>query len=193
MVRKYEITEPSRCRNCDKRDNCEFLEKIQQAPFDSFGVVLDCKSFYYTFCELEKTKESYRHSIDSNDVNDEGISTKPFLDPALVVNGVLAAELALKALILEETGLFDCIHDLEKLFNALPEPHKTALTDRLKAGAHQNDATLCANLRIIKDFFVEWRYFFVKEALGYSGFLLSFVHIVCDYVIDEVTVSGKTD
>ena len=103
-----------------------------------------------------------------------------------MVNGVLAAELAMKALILENTGSFDCIHDLKILFEALPEPHKTALTKRIKEGAHQNDATLILNLEVIKDFFVEWRYFFEKEALGYSGFLLSFVHIVCDYVIDRV-------
>ena len=72
MVRRYEITESSRCKNCDKRECCEFLEKLHKAPFDSNGVILDCKSFYYTFCKLEREKELLSNS---NDVDDEEISS----------------------------------------------------------------------------------------------------------------------
>ena len=111
----------------------------------------------------------------------------------MVTNGVLAAELALKALTLKETGTFDCIHDLDKLFYALPEEHKTALSARIKEESHQNDATLKTNLKIIGDFFQKWRYFFQHESIGYSNFLLEFIHIVCDYALTiiESDMAGR--
>ena len=46
----------------------------------------------------------------------------------MITNGVLAAELALKALVLRETGTFDCTHYLDKLFYALPDNHRDALS-----------------------------------------------------------------
>ena len=100
-----------------------------------------------------------------------------------MTNGILAAELALKALTLKETGTFDRIHDIDKLFYALPDIHKAALSKLIKEKAHQNDATLKSNLEGIANFFVEWRYFFTQDAIGYSGFLNEFIHIVCNYAI----------
>ena len=110
----------------------------------------------------------------------------PFLTPAMVTNGVLAAELALKALTLKETGTFDCVHNICNLFYALPDIPKAALSSKIKEQAHQNDETLKTNLETISNFFVEWRYFFEKEAIGYSSFLPEFIHIACDYAIAQV-------
>ena len=111
---------------------------------------------------------------------------RPFLDPVLVTNGALAAELAMKALTLWETGSFECIHYLDELFFSLPNAHLDALSSLIKDKAHQNDETLRENLKMIRNFFVEWRYFFESDSIGYSGFLLEFIHIVCGYAMSEL-------
>ena len=111
--KKYEIKQPKRCQSCEKTADCEFLKLLFQKPYDASGVLLDCKAFYIVFCELEERcripddpgeKKRYQEESDAG--------KRPFLTPAMVTNGVLAAELALKALILRETGTFDCIHDV---------------------------------------------------------------------------------
>ena len=104
----------------------------------------------------------------------------------MITNGVLAVELAIKALTLKDTGTFDCIHSIDKLYYSLPSNHKTALTDLIKEKSHQNNETLKLNLETISNFFIEWRYFFESESIGYSDFLLEFIHIVCDYAINVI-------
>ena len=185
MPKKYEIKQPKRCQSCDKAADCEFLELLYQKPYDASGVLLDCKAFYIVFCELEERcrvpfgdPEKMKQYHEETDAGN-----RPFLTPAMVTNGVLAAELALKALILRETGTFDCIHYLDKLFYALPDNHRDALSSLIKEKAHQNDATLKTNLKIIGDFFHKWRYLFESESVGYSNFLPEFIHIVCDYAL----------
>ena len=185
--KKYEIKQPKRCQSCDKAADCDFLKLLFQKPYDASGVLLDCKAFYIVFCELEERcripddpEEKKRYHEES----DAGL--RPYLDPAMVTNGALAAELALKALTLKETGTYDCIHDLDKLFYALPETHKTALSSLIKKKACQNDATLKKNLETISLFFQKWRYFFQHETVGYTNFLPEFIHIVCDYALAEL-------
>lgn len=186
-TKKYEIKQPKKCQRCGKASNCEFLKQLFQKPFDASGVLLDCKAFYTVFCELEKQcyfspedsekRRKYYEEIENG--------KRPCLTPAMVVNGVLAAELALKALILKETGTFDCIHHLNDLFEALPDNHKNVLTALIKEKSYQNDETLKTNLETISNSFEEWRYFFEREAIGYSNFLSEFIHIVCDYAIAQ--------
>ena len=187
MPKKYEIKQPKRCQSCEKTADCEFLKLLFQKPYDASGVLLDCKAFYIVFCELEERcripddpeeKKRYHEKSDAG--------KRPFLTPAMVTNGVLAAELALKALSLKETGTFDCIHDLDKLFYALPEVHKTALSSLIKEKSCQNDATLKKNLETISLFFHKWRYFFQHETIGYTNFMTEFIHIVCDYAIAKI-------
>lgn len=159
-----------------------------QKPYDASGVILDCKAFYIVFCELEercripfgnlKKMKQYHEETDAGQ--------RPYLTSAMITNGVLAAELALKALTLKETGTFDCIHKIDKLFYALPEDYKTALSALLKEKTHQNDETLKINLETIGNFFVQWRYSFQSEAIGYSNFLPEFIHIVCNYAISDI-------
>lgn len=187
MPRRFEIRQPKRCQSCEKAADCDFLKLLFQKPYDASGVLLDCKAFYIVFCELEERcripddpEEKKRYHEES----DSGL--RPYLDPAMVTNGALAAELALKALTLKETGTFDCIHDLDKLFYALPETHKTALSSLIKKKACQNDATLKKNLETISLFFQKWRYFFQHETVGYTNFLPEFIHIVCDYALAEL-------
>lgn len=189
--KKYEIKQPKQCQTCDKAADCEFLKLLYQKPFDTSGVLLDCKAFYIVFCELEERCRIPDDPEEKKRYHEESDAGKrPFLTPAMVTNGMLAAELALKALTLKETGTFDCIHDLDKLFYALPEVHKTALSVMINEKSHQNDITLKTNLKIIKNFFQDWRYFFEKEDIGYNSFLLEFIHIVCDYAF---TYSNEND
>ena len=187
MPKKYEIKQPKRCQSCDNAADCDFLKLLFQKPYDASGVLLDCKAFYIVFCELEKCCRIPHDPEKEKRYHEEAdAGRRPYLTPAMVTNGVLAAELAMKALTLKETGTFDCIHDLDKLFYALPEKHKMALSSLIKEKAHQNDATLKTNLETISNFFQEWRYFFQRESIGYSNFLLEFTHIVCDYAIAEL-------
>lgn len=194
-IKQYRIKEPEKCLNCDKKDDCVFLEKLHQKPFDASGVILDCKSFYTVFCMLEnqyripfgdaeKMKQYHKES-------DTG--KRPFIIPALVTNGMLAVELALKALTLKETGTFDCIHRIDKLIIALPDVHRTELFEQIKRKAHQNEETLKVNLETISNYFEEWRYFFQAYIIEYSTFLTDFVHAVCDYAIEQVGTDATDD
>lgn len=187
-MKKYKLKKPTKCQSCDKASDCEFLKHLYQKPYDASGILLDCKAFYIVFCELENRccipfgdPEKMKKYHEESDAG-----KRPFLTPAMVTNGVLAAELALKALTLKETGTFNCIHNLDKLFYTLPDNHKDALSCMIKEKARQNDATLKTNLKTIGDFFQKWRYFFQHESIGYSNFLLEFIHIVCDYAIEEI-------
>lgn len=197
LSKKYEIKKPKKCKNCTNTSDCEFLKMLSQKPFDVSGTLLDCKAFYTVFCELEErcciSTEDKEKKIRYYEDLEEG--NPLFLIPAMVTNGVLAAELALKILTLKENGTFDRIHNIDKLFYSLPDIHKTALSSQIKEQAYQNDETLKTNLETIGNFFVEWRYFFEIEAIGYSNFLPEFIHIVCDYAIaqaenDIIEVSG---
>lgn len=187
MPKKYEIKQPKRCQSCEKTADCDFLKLLFQKPYDASGVLLDCKAFYIVFCELEERCRILDDPEEKKRYHEESDAGKrPFLTPAMVTNGVLAAELALKALTLRETGTFDCIHDLDKLFYALPEVHKTALSSLIKEKSCQNDATLKKNLETISLFFHKWRYFFQHETVGYTNFMTEFIHIVCDYAIAKI-------
>ena len=188
MSKKFVIKQPHKCQSCDKSSTCDYLRRLYQKPFDASGVMLDCKAFYAVFCELEERCRIPHDDLEKLQQYEDDYLTgkRPYLTPAMVTNGVLAAELALKALTLKETGTFDCIHDLDKLFYALPEEHKTALSAIIKEQSHQNEAILKTNLEIISNFFHKWRYFFQYESIGYSNFLTEFIHIVCDYAIAEI-------
>ncbi len=185
MPRKNEMQKPQKCRSCDKVSNCEILRLM---PFDASGILLDCKAFYIVFCDLEercRVPFGDQEAMDHDNANYLA-GKKPFLQSALVTNGILAAELALKALTLKETGTFDCIHEIDKLYYHLPDIHRAALTPMIMEKAHQNEVTLKTNLETISNFFVNWRYFFQYNAIGYSGFLLDFIHTVCDYAISNI-------
>lgn len=107
------------------------------------------------------------------------------------MNGVLAAELALKFLIFKEMGSYECIHNLQRLFEQLPYCHKNALTETIYEQAHQNEETLKFNLANISNLFEDFRYSFGKEQLGYTNFFNEFVHIVCEYAILQKAIDDE--
>ena len=174
-----------KCTDCKQLEQC----RRNRQSLTTKEIVLDCEGFYYLFKKLEEFEQ---HPIFDGDlkkyedtiaVYEEKHMGVPFLSPPLVVNGALAAELALKFLIFKENGEFDCIHNLQKLFEQLPICHKTALSEMIYRQAHQNEETLSMNLSNIANLFEDYRYFFGKEHIGFTNFFNDFVHIVCDYAI----------
>lgn len=152
-------------------------------------MVLECESFYHLYKQLEEFEKmpALCESLEkSQEIIDDYVKRHediPSLRSPLVVNGALAAELALKFLIYKEMGSYECIHNLHSLFEQLPDCHKNALTEMIYKQAHQNEETLKINLTNISNLFEDFRYSFGKEHLGYSGFFYEFVHIVCEYAI----------
>lgn len=179
------FTIQEKCLDCKQLEQCKRNDQSLTAK----GIVLDCEGFYYVFKKLEQFEQRPRFDGDLEKYEDaitayaERIMSVPSLSPALVVNGALAVELALKFLIFKENGEFDCIHNLQKLFEQLPTCHKSTLSEIIYQQAHQNEETLRINLPNIANLFEDYRYFFGKEHVGYSNFFNDFVHIVCDYAI----------
>ena len=157
---------------------------------EEYGVLLACKSFYYTYQQLRK-QSLFAHQYESNEeklarLDAELMSTeeRPFLFPALATNGSLAAELALKYLVAKETGILKKGHYLSDLyFNQLPPQHRNALDERLYRDTYQNEATLKNNLLQYDKHFEQARYFYEKDAIGITGFFDDFIRTVCDYAI----------
>ncbi|MBC5747243.1 hypothetical protein H8Z78_05155 [Dysosmobacter sp. NSJ-60] len=175
-----------KCSGCSRLDECKGTDL---SPFAAKLILWDCESFYFTFKQLEEMEK--RPVFDGNlakhirEMRQYEASHRniPDLTSPLIVNGTLATELALKFLIYKENGTFDCIHDLKMLYEYLPEPHKTILTDCLCSQAYQSPETLEFQLTNIAKDFETFRYSFEQQYLGYSNFLLDFIRIVCDYAL----------
>ena len=159
--------------------------------FTAKEILIDCEGFYYVFKKLEIFEayprldgdvEKHKQDMAEYEERHKGV---PLLTPPLVANGTLAAELALKYLVFKEKGEYECSHQLQFLFNQLTEPHKNALIERICKEAHQNETTLTENLNNISNLFEDFRYAFGKEQLGFSNFFNDFVHIVCDYALQQ--------
>ena len=170
---------------------CEHLEQCRNSD-NSLTIklmVLECESFYYLFKQLEGFEklptldENEGKNLETIDDYVKRHENIPSLTSPFVVNGALAAELALKFLIFKEMGSYECIHNLQRLFEQLPDCHKNVLTEMIYKQAHQNEETLKFNLSNISNLFEDFRYSFGKEHLGYTNFFNEFVHIVCEYAI----------
>lgn len=179
------LTIQEKCLDCRKLEQC----KRNNQSLTIKGIVFDCEGFYYVFKKLEQFEQRPRFDGDSEKYEDAVTACEekhmdvPFLSPPLVVNGALAAELALKFLIFKESGSFNCIHNLQTLFEQLPTNHRAALSETIYRQAHQTEETLKINLSNIANLFEDYRYFFGKESIGYTNFFNDFVHITCDYAI----------
>ena len=181
MKERYIIELPENFEDFPQDDGL-YIERLHDD-----GILVNCKAFYYVFCDLEK-----QCSIPWNDpermkkyYEEYKKGNRPNLAPALVTNGILAAELALKYLSKIETSTFEHTHYIDKLFYSLPKNHRDNLSDIIKNKTHQNDETLKQNLKTIKKYFVDWRYSFEHSIMSYTGFLNDFIHIVCDYAINK--------
>lgn len=175
---------PDSCEHCADREHC-----TNEHDVTAHAILVDCRSFYFVFCRLEEINrmptyagdhEKYEAEIDSFMQKQMEL---PCLDIPQVANGALAAELAIKFLTFRETNTFYQMHDLEQLFAALPELHKTELLSRIKAQAHQTDETFLPQLHQFANCFDEYRYFFEKDSVATTGLFNQFVKIVCDYAL----------
>lgn len=174
-----------KCLECENLSQCQTDNNMITAS----AILVDCEAFYYIFRQIEDIEKRpiFNGDIDKYvkavEYYEESHKDIPFLTPPLVANGALAVELALKFLIFKENGAFECIHNLKKLYEQLPEPHKTRLTNQIFAEAHQNSQTLDMNLSNISNLFEDYRYFFSKASVGFSGFFNDFIHIICNYAL----------
>jgi hypothetical protein len=187
MPKKYRIKPSEKCQSCEKAADCEQLKQLYQKPFDASAILVDCNAFYIVFCELEeRCRIPFGDSEKMKQYHkDLEAGKRPFLDPAMVTNGMLAAELALKALIFIENGCFDCIHEIDTLFYSLPEPHQEALLRIIKEKTTYGDNFVKSTLEIYRNAFNDWRYFFGSDSVGFNDFMSKFIHIVCDYAIAQ--------
>ncbi len=185
----------SKCQDYANRERCQRGDAIG----DLKCIILDCEGFYYlfekleafiTYPKLEGDLEKHHRDMIEYEKNHESI---PDLMPQFVVNGTLAAELALKAIIFKEKQEFEYGHNLRKLFYQLPEPHKSILTEKICQEVHQNEKTLLNNLNNIANLFEDFRYCFEHSVIGYSNFLNNFIHIVCDYAISLKPTDDKNN
>jgi hypothetical protein len=178
MPKNFHFERPPKCGACQNAEEC-CPESVTAE-----GILLCCKSFYYVYRDLDKKCCIPFDKVDKMQ-HIMGIpEDKPFLDPAMLTNGTLAVELALKYLTFLETNTFECTHRLDDLFYELPEVHRIPLSKLLKEKARQDDESLRINLEQSANLFQEWRYFFQRDAVGYSHSLLDFVHITCEYALE---------
>ena len=89
-----------KCRNCEHLERC----RIGRNSLTTKEIVIYCEGFYYIFRKMEEFEqrpmfdgnvEKYREETFAYEKKHEGV---PLLTSPLIVNGALAAELALKFL-----------------------------------------------------------------------------------------------
>lgn len=111
-------------------------------------LVLEAKSFYNAYIALEQIHLSCEDKI---------IYYAP-----LVVNGAFSIELSMKAILAENQIDYGKEHNLLVLFQLLPEAFQLELLGYLvkKAPEYKETKTLCEELLLISNAFVDWRYAF---------------------------------
>ncbi|MBE5750082.1 MAG: hypothetical protein E7346_04360 [Clostridiales bacterium] len=177
-LRNFKLNCKNTTSNCDM-SNCSL------ANITAKGILLETAAFYKIYCRLEK--ENYIPFEDEKAMDEyyEKRMQDDYVDLKVVeiVNGALAVELALKYLTFKENKTFKQIHNLDTLYNGLPEPHKSVLKSKIFTQAHQDENALNKNLKVIANSFENWRYFFEKDGVGTSNFFNDFVHIICEYAL----------
>lgn len=179
---EYYPKSKAECIGCPDRDKCDAQT--------SHLILVDCKSFYYTYNLLEpynRMPELTENEEQQKEIMEQYLEEHekhPILLFPWIVNGALAAELALKFLTFRETKSFETTHDLRKLYRQLPTVHKSELLERLKIQAHQNEETLTQNLESFAEAFVCFRYPFGRGSFGINGIFHDFVKIVCEYAFE---------
>jgi len=97
--------------------------------------------------------------IDSDGINDNGVRRKP--STPVILSCAFAIEVSLKLLLLQETEDAGHGHNLEDLFNKLPEELLNRIVDQFIAqNPDENRDSLNTNLSNHKKIFVNWRYAF---------------------------------
>lgn len=147
-------------------------------------ILQECVAFYDVFKDLGKRLEHSGIVAESID----NIRQPTLLSVPYIVNGAFACELALKFILIENQISF-CIsskgHDLEYLFDLLPQSEKQSLQNLLKKAGNIDDARLKENILFLSDSFNQWRYLFtnIDKGMAYNSFFSIFVNELCNYVL----------
>lgn len=108
-----------------------------------------------------------------------------FFVPA-VVNYAIAIEITLKSIIKKYTGSYDYIHDIDKLYDALPNHSKTIVMLTMERVLKLNNEKLNENIKKIANCYNDWRYFVLNNkslSINYN-FLKVFAQTVCEVLVN---------
>lgn len=172
------------CKHCPNKNTCSDINKCDESMkrITRDSILDECEGFYKVFKQLlpicflktdiaeiglKQFKENHKYSA------------------PCMVNGALAAELALKYLIFRDTFTFATCHSLSNLYEMIPAKDKNALDTLLSKGERLPDKTVQESIIDLKDHFVEWRYSY-EYLPSMTIFFKTFVCTVCDYVINDV-------
>lgn len=189
MSRKFQGTNYAHYKKCEACERKKFCNE-ENKPMTAYNILRDSEGFYYVFCKLEEIDTVPKFTPDSEkrrrdlEEYEKRHRQLPFLMSPMITNGALAIELAFKFLIFKENLEFECEHKLDILFLQLPQKYGDELRTKIYEQIHQNEESLMKNLNQISNLFVEARYSFERDTIGYSNFFTDLVHLVCDYVID---------
>lgn len=189
MSRKFQGTNYAHYKKCEACERKKFCNE-ENKPMIAYNILRDSEGFYYVFCKLEEIDTVPKFTPDSEkrrrdlEEYEKRHRQLPFLMSPMITNGALAIELAFKFLIFKENLEFECEHKVDILFLQLPQKYGDELRTKIYEQIHQNEESLMKNLNQISNLFVEARYFFERDTIGYSNFFTDLVHLVCDYVID---------
>ena len=173
-----------------KRKNIQYTQvPPQEIEVFCKGVLAGCRAFYSVYCqlELENAVPSIEDAEGLNAYFDK-IEQDGYVNTTIpeIVNGAFAVELALKFFICKYTVQIYKTHNLEILYNKLPDEPKKIISETIYEKAYQNEETLNLNLCQFANCFDDWRYFFEKRSVGCNNIFKSFVHIVCDYALSFI-------
>ena len=103
-----------------------------------------------------------------------------------IVNGALACELGLKAIIVDEGGEYGRIHELDKLFNLmLPSTQKEIIESISMLKDENKDNEFVELIKKTSMNFKEWRYYFDYDKLETNWIFLHDLIIAIDkYIFD---------
>ena len=124
--------------------------------------------------------------IDSDGINDNGEIKKP--TTPVILACAFAIEVLLKLLILQETGNSASGHNLEALYNQLPEGLKDQVISRyISQNQEETIDSLNEKMNAHKRVFVDWRYAFEgqNDQECSPSFLYSFAYSLSTFVEDN--------
>lgn len=172
----------SACTACAGNSDCVLQTSHQ--------ILVASKGFFYTYELLlkdsaypwfvrsqEERARRLRESVDKLD--------QPSLLHAIVVNGSMATELALKYLTYRDAREFVQTHRLDLLLNNLPSKDRQEILSRLEKRAGMSEEVCEKAIAIFSNAFTEARYFFSPgNNKGISFLFDDFVRVVHEYAIE---------
>ena len=172
----------SACAECGMNSDCSLQTCYQ--------ILVACKGFYYTYRLLlsdtrdpifVRTAKERKEKLESN----ANKGDQPPLMYAIVANGAMAAELALKYLAFHEHHEFAQSHKLDVLLAGLAVKDREAIQSEFELRTGVSMGVFKKSLEGFSNAFNEARYFFSYGNKGISFHFDDFVRIVCEYASND--------